>query len=70
MLQRSQAIEEKFLDCLAFVAEGITVHSFKPMSATHPITVSPPRRPESLPDVCPHENQTVHLFQNSGIKNA
>jgi hypothetical protein len=51
---------------LTFVAEGTTV----PMSATHPMTVSPPRRPESLPDVCPCENQTAHLFQNAGIKNA
>jgi len=70
VLQRSQAIQEKFLDCLTFVAEGTTVHSFKPMSATHPMTVSSPRRPQSLPDVCPREIQTAHLFQNAGMKNA
>jgi hypothetical protein len=68
LFERGQAIQEEFFDCLTFVAEGTTVHSFQPLSATHPMTVSPPRRPESLPDVCPHENQTAH-FQNAGIKN-
>jgi hypothetical protein len=44
-----------------FVAEGTTVHSFKPMSAIHPMTVSSPTGPESLPFICPCENQTATL---------
>jgi len=33
MLQRSKAIQGKFLDWLISVAEGGVAHSFKPMSA-------------------------------------